>query len=106
MKLGILNTSILTEAGEYKLLDITLEEAKLIVSKNEIDSAVGHQSTADILTTLLGKEIPMNRQMFSQKIGQSCIVFKLSGRPEEGKILNKQEIEDIGYKFQLLTRNA
>lgn len=25
-------------------------------------------------------------------------------RPEEGKILSAEEIEQIGYKFQLLTR--
>ena len=106
MKLGILNTSILTEAGEYRLIDITLGEAKIIVSTNELDSAVGHQSTADIMTTLLDIEIPMNRQMFSQKVGQSCIVFKLNGRPAEGKILTTEEIETMGYKFQLLTRNA
>lgn len=106
MKVGVLNTSILTEAGEYKLVDISLEKAKEIVSRNELDSAVGHQSTADIMTTLLGVEIPMNRQMFSQQVGQSCIVFKLNGRPAEGKILSAEEIEKIGYKFQLLLRNA
>lgn len=104
MKLAILNTSILTTTGTYTLEDVTLDRAKELVSTNELDSAVGHQSTAEIMTTLLGVEIPMNRQMFAQQPGQQALVFKLNGRPEEGKILSVEEIERIGYKFQLLSR--
>ena len=104
MKLAVLNTSILTTEGTFTLKDITLEEAKNLVTENEILSAVGHQSTADILTTLLETEIPMNRIQFAQETGQKALVFKLNGRPEEGKILTAEEIEAIGYKFQLLTK--
>ena len=104
MKLAILNTSILTTTGRFELKDITLEEAKKLVKENEILSAVGHQSTADILTTLLETEVPMNRRMFEQETGQKALVFKLNGRPEEGKILTVEEIHQIGFKFQLLTK--
>ena len=86
--------------------DITLEEARNLVTENEILSAVGHQSTADILTTLLETEVPMNRIMFEQETGQKALVFKLNGRPEEGKILTAEEIHQIGFKFQLLTKIA
>ena len=104
-KLAILNTSILTTVGTYELKDITLEQAQDLVHNNDILSAVGHQSTADILTTLLGITVPMNRIQFAQEVGQKALVFKLNGRPEEGKILTQQEIEQIGYKFQLLIRH-
>ena len=104
-QLAILNTSILTTVGTYELQDITLQEAQQLVQNNEILSAVGHQSTADILTTLLGTTIPMNRIMFEQQEGQKALIFKLLSRPEEGKILTQQEIEQIGYKFQLLIRH-
>ena len=104
-KLAILNTSILTTVGTYELQDITLREAQQLVQNNEILSAVGHQSTADILTTLLGTTVPMNRIMFEQQEGQKALIFKLLSRPEEGKILTQQEIEQIGYKFQLLIRH-
>lgn len=104
MKLAILNTSILTTTGRFELKDITLEEARNLVIENEILSAVGHQSTADILTTLLETEVPMNRIQFAQELNQKALVFKLNGRPEEGKILTTEEIEAIGYKFQLLTK--
>lgn len=104
MPLALLNTSILTAPGEYVLEDITLEEAKELVSKNELDSAIGHDSTAKVMTTLLDVEVPVNRQMFCQQPAQKALVFKLNGRPEEGKILTVKEIEAIGYKFQLLKR--
>ena len=100
--LCLLNTSILTAAGDYKLKDITLEEAKLLVASEEYTSAIGHQSTAEILTELLDTTIPMNRINFEQQVSQKALVFKLHGRPEEGKILAKEDIEKIGYKFQLL----
>ena len=103
--LAILNTSIITSVGTYKLENISLGCAKAEVNAAEsIDSAVGHQSTAEILSGLIGVDIPMNRQNFAQVVGQKALVFKLKGRPPEGKILNRTEIEEIGYTFQLLTR--
>lgn len=104
LKLAVLNTSILTVPGNYTLQDISIEEARELVRDNELDSAVGHESTARVLTTMLGVEIPANRQLFQHAVGQRALVFKLSGRPSEGKILTEEEINDMGYKFQLLTR--
>ena len=91
-KIGILNTSILTCEGEYKLKQISLEEARELVKNNKFVSAIGYRSTAEILTMLLGEKIEENRINFVQEVGQKCLVFKLLGRPE------------IGYKFQLLER--
>ena len=102
--LAILNTSILTAEGTFSLKSITLDDAKNLVQKNEILSAVGHVSTAEILTELLGTEIPVNRIQFAQEDGQQALVFKLNGRPPEGKILSREEIETNGYKFQLLEK--
>jgi len=104
MKLAILNTAILTSAGSYDYRPIPLTEAAGLVREMEIDSAVGHQSTAEILTTLLGREIPVNRQLFIQQPGQRALVFKLRGRAPEGVILTAKEIEAIGFDFFLLTR--
>lgn len=104
MKLGLLNTSILTAEGTYTLRDITTDEARELVASSELDSAIGHVATALVMEQLLGTEIPVHRQVFTQQPGQKALVFKLKGRPAEGKILTAAEIEEIGYKFQLLTR--
>lgn len=105
-KLALLNTSILTTAGAYELTDITLDQARQMVADNadNLDSAVRHQATADIMTALLDIDIPVNRQLFLQEIGQQALVFKLKGRPQEGIILTAADIEEIGYKFQVLIR--
>ena len=106
-KLALLNSSLLTTAGSYILTDITLDQARKLVTDNldNLDSAIGHASTAEIMTALLGVNVPINRQMFSQKIGQTALVFKLNARPAEGKVLTAEEIETLGYKFQVLKRD-
>ena len=112
-QLAILNTSILTAFGAYEYKALSLSDAQCIVY-NAIDpvtgpddgilSAVGHESTAAILSELLWAPIPMNRIQFAQELHQSAIVFKLKGRPPEGTILSREQIEELGYEFGLLTR--
>ena len=105
MTIAILNTPILTREGTYKLSSITLEQAQKLVNENDFDSYIGHQATSEILSIVLGTEVPMNRQQFTQEIGQKAIIFKLKSRLQEGQVLTTiQEIEEIGYTFQLLER--
>ncbi len=100
----ILNTSILTNYGCYGYDSATLQEVRDLISGSEWQSAVGHASTAEILTELLGVEVPVNRMVYSQAVCEKAIVFKLKGRPQEGKILSRDEIEEIGYEFGILER--
>jgi hypothetical protein len=105
--LALLNTSIITADGAFTLQTVTLHEAlELLSEASNVDSAIGHTSTAQILTELLGQEVAVNRQQFRQEIGQSALVFKLKGRPEEGQILTREEIEKIGYELKVLTRQS
>ena len=106
MKLGVLNTSIATSDGTYTLTTITPEKARELAEMYEIDSAVGHESTAQILTTILGVKVPVSRQLFAQETGQAALVFKLNGRPEPGKELTRKELEEIGFTFKILHRTA
>ena len=99
----ILNTSILTNFGSFNYEPLTLEESKNLLSEG-FESAVGHQSTCDVLSSLLKQEVKLNRIQYSQKVNDIALVFKLKGRPEEGKILTGPEIEKIGYEFGKLTR--
>lgn len=108
-KLAILNTTILTVDGEFSLKTISLEEAKELINKygiKNVFSAIGHESTAQILTDLLEVEIQVNRIMFAQETEQEALCFKLNGRPPEGVILQKKQLEEIGYTFKLLVKTA
>lgn len=104
--LAVLNTAIVTTDGDYRIRTITLEEAQQLARAAEIDSAVGHESTAQILTNLLGVEVPVNRQLFEQAVGQPALVFKLNGRPPEGQILSAEELTEVGFTFKILERTS
>lgn len=103
-KILLLNAAVLTANGTFKLSNITLEDVKNMLTEENIMSAIGHNATADIMTELIGITIPANRIQARQEPGQNAIIFKLLRRPEEGKILNREEIEEIGYEFLLLER--
>jgi uncharacterized protein ORF117 len=101
MKLGLLNTSIITTTGTYKMVDLTLAQA----NKDNLLSAIGHNATADVLTKLLGIDVPANRIVFSQDIGQQAIVLKMKGRlPDDVKDLTIDDMHQIGFDLFLLTR--
>lgn len=104
MKITLLNTSILTNYGTFEFSLISLAKAKELVKNNEIQSAIGHSATAEVLTQLLGVEIKNNRIEFNQALGEVALVFKLKARISEGKVLTSAEIEEIGYEFGILRR--
>ena len=100
----LLNTSILTNYGSFKYQALSLESAKIAVATGDFQSAIGHEATAQILTTLLAVPVQVNRMQYEQAVDDQAIVFKLNGRPPEGKILSIEEMRQIGFSFGLLTR--
>jgi hypothetical protein len=108
MNITMLNTSILTGYGQYDYTPLSLQEVRDLLVTHGFKSAIGHQATAEVINTLLGidAKCEMNRIMYEQGVGDTAIVFKLNGRPEEGKILTADEIGAIGYSWGLLVRTA
>lgn len=104
MKVALFNGTIATTNGVYKVSDIDIDSAKKLIFKNGFISAIGHESTAEIISDLFGMDIPMNRIQFKQKVGQKAVVFKLNQRPPEGSVLSRDEIEKIGYSLKLMER--
>lgn len=107
MRTVILNTSILTSYGKFNYYPASLDGVLSHLQGADdtgipVISAVGHESTAAILSELLYREVKVNRIEFKQEIGDVAIIFKLRGRPPEGKILTRKEIEEIGFDFGLL----
>lgn len=122
MKTYLFNTSILTAHGTFRYTPITLDHARELaqlsygsthpgftdddrqIGMGPLVSAIGHESTAQILTTLLGVPVEVSRIQAGQEVGDLAIVMKLRGRPPEGKILTRDEVEAIGYEFGLIER--
>jgi len=82
-----------------KVTEVSTETVKSLLQAKSWTSAVGHQGTSDILTNLLNIEVPMNRIALKLQKGDMLIVFQLLVRLEEGKVLTKEEIEQLPFKF-------
>jgi len=104
LPIGLFNGTVATTNGLYRINDIDVDMAKRYIKQYGFISAIGHKATAEIMSELLGINIPMNRIQFHQEIGQIAVVFKLNERPPEGDILNRQEMERIGYSFKIMER--
>lgn len=104
MKAGIFNGTVATTNGLYRISDLTTNEAKEILQENGYVSAIGHESTAKIISEIMGMDIPMNRINFTQMVGQKAVVFKLNRRPKEGAILSREQVEKVGFSFKLMER--
>lgn len=99
----ILNAPILTSYGQYDFEKISIEVARKILRRPFV-SAIGHESTALILTKLLGIPIPVNRIAIKMQPGDIAVVFRILTRLQEGKILTEEEIKKVPYEFSLLKR--
>ena len=104
MSLTVLNSSVLSACGIFVLRVISLSDAKNLVKRSQVFSAIGHSATAEILSALLEIKVFANRIEYTQHINTTALVFKLKSRIPEGKILSRAEIEEIGYEFRILRR--
>lgn len=115
MILHLLNTSIIPSApGSWsvQVQPIDTQGARALVRALPYQSHVGHDSTASIMSTLLGVDVPMDRtplvlssdprdpNHWSERT--MALVLQLRGRAPEGRILTAEEIEAVGYDFRLM----
>jgi len=103
--LYLTNSPIIPISGEDLIVrakEVSIEEAKELINREEWQSAIGHKSTAELLSIALEKEIPMNRIEIKIRKGDKILAFSLNRRLEEGKVItNIEELKQIGYKFVL-----
>jgi hypothetical protein len=85
------------KAKAYKIKVKEIEEEK--VKELELDSAVGHESTADLLTKRLGKEVKFNRVSIKLGIGSQIVVAQLMGPRKECREMTSSEIEKYPIKY-------
>jgi hypothetical protein len=108
-RLLLLNTAILTSYGKFRFKRIKPDEARqlirdFVVEGKEIVSAIGHASTAEILSELFEYSVQVQRVEVEQTPADVALVFRLKGRLSEGQGLTRSEIEQIGYEFGRLEK--
>ena len=79
---------------------IDLEKVRELLQRHGFISAIGHESTAQFLTQLLGLPVAYNRVTVQLGRGDAAIVFQLlGGRLPEGRLLTEEELATIRYQF-------
>jgi len=91
--LAMLESDSILKVSEADISTVT----KLL--QQGFQSCIGHQATSQILTDLLNINVPTNRVSIKLKKGDTLVVFQLLTRLEEGKVLTKEEIQALPYKF-------
>jgi hypothetical protein len=63
------------------------------------ESAVGHASTASLLSRLLGMPVPQNRIAVKLRPGDKVVALKLEGRLPEGHVLSDEELGTVPFRL-------
>jgi len=104
LPIALFNGTVVTTDGLYRIVQISIEEARQLVASHATYSAVGHKAAADLFSEILGIDVKENRIRFVQQPTQLAIALKLNTRPHEGAVLTKEEMIAIGYTLRLIER--
>lgn len=75
----------------------------------DAQSAVGHESTAQVLSILLGREVPACRKAITLSKGDTAYVatlFTRAGapfRPPEGVVMTDVDLREVDIRFRAVT---
>ena len=83
---------------------IDLETARLWIKAGDFISAVGHESTAKLLSELLGVKIEPNRIFVDMQKGDEALAIQFLQRVQEGKVLSKEELEELYKQGKIVFR--
>jgi len=91
-----------SEEATINVKVVDTETVKQIISEEEVESAVGHESTAKVLSQLLGVEVKAERKEIKLKKGDKLVVFQLLQRLPEGAMLSEEELKQLQFKLFLV----
>jgi hypothetical protein len=90
--------SMINAPVTIKVLEAGIDNVKDIISDGFV-SAIGHEATAQVITSQLGVQVSVNRISVKIVPGDVLIVFQLLSRLPEGKILSEDEMRQIPAKW-------
>ena len=107
MTVYLLNTTVVPSGtdGIWETRTLPVEAARLNLENGWV-SAVGHDSTAEICSAVLGVDVPVNRVAVKPIPGDRLLCFKLKNRAPEGVVLNREQLEELGYEWVLMTYHS
>jgi len=103
----VLSSLVMPCSAHYFILacrQISLEQARAWIKQGEFISAVGHESTARLLSELLGVEIKPNRIFVDMELWDEALAIQFLERIQEGKVLSKEELEKLYNEGKIVFR--
>lgn len=112
--LYLMSTTVIPAEAEgiWRITSLGLEDAVQLVHDEmncvpgggpAYTSAVGHESTAEAMAELLAPApVAANRITVRPRPGDQFLCFRLNRRPPEGAILNRAQLEELGYGWALM----
>ena len=101
-RLYLLNSPVLTAYGQWQFEPISLIDAKKWVEMDFI-SAIGHESTAQLLSQLLEKDIIYQRISIAMQPQDKALIFLIKKRLPDTRELTQADILQLPYEFGLLS---
>ena len=99
-----LNMLAQSEAAVIEVRGVSEETVRSLLENTEFTSAVGHESTAKVLSKRLGINIEYNRAAIKLERGDVLIVPQLTQRLQEGAVLSEEELREIPIRYFVVTR--
>jgi hypothetical protein len=102
--LYVMNTSIIPPLFEGRMIvrNISNWEAIGLLERIVFTSAVGHESSAVVLSHILGVNIPFNRITIRVESGDMILAFQLEERLPEGFTPTSDELLNLKYSLRLI----
>jgi len=100
------SVNMVEKSDIFAIIKLDINRAKSVIdsarkSNTEIVSIVGHESTAKLLSKILGIDIPVNRANYRISENDMLLVFTVSERLPEGKVLTDEEISQYINKINV-----
>ena len=80
-----------------KTRPVSLDEVKKLIENKETESYIGHEATAQLLSALFNRNVPMNRAMYDPEPDDIAVVVRLKKRLEKPEDIKNVAVDDVEF---------